>query len=171
MAQNGKRLRGSPGPRAEPCRSIWQLLMTRPLVRRATSPRSSCRRPIRPLNGPTRCEGRRSRLRRQLSYRREAWDYHGCRGIARHPAGRGRRLADHDRADRSLLWHQACMAGRRHPPMARPPTSIGWSTSRGSRRMCRSSTNRSAKMARSRAMTSSTTRCKTSYTCPAGKTC
>ena len=48
------------------------------------------------------------------------------------------------------------------PPMARPPTSIGWSTSRGSRRMCRSSTNRSAKMARSRAMTSSTTRCKTS---------
>ena len=32
----------------------------------------------------------------------------------------------------------------------------------GSRRMCRSSTNRSAKMARSRAMTSSTTRCKTS---------
>ncbi len=29
---------------------------------------------------------------------------------------------------------------------ARPPTSIGWSTSRGSRRMCRSSTNRSAKI-------------------------
>ena len=48
------------------------------------------------------------------------------------------------------------------PPMARPPTSIGWSTSRGSRRMCRSSTNRSAKTARSRARTSSTTRCKTS---------
>ena len=39
-----------------------QLLMTPPLVRRATSPRSSCRRPpgYQPLNGPTRCEGRRS---------------------------------------------------------------------------------------------------------------
>ena len=55
------------------------------------------------------------------------------------------------------------------PPMARPPTSIGWSTSRGSRRMCRSSTNRSAKMARSRAMTSSTTRCKNTLYMPGGQ--
>ena len=41
-------------------------------------------------------------------------DHHGCRGFARHPAGRGRRVADDDRANRGLLWHQARMARGRH---------------------------------------------------------
>src|SRR5271166_1016677 len=50
------------------------------------------------------------RIRQQLSRRRKVWDYHGCRSFARHPAGRGRCLADDDRTDRSLLRHQTQMA-------------------------------------------------------------
>ena len=50
------------------------------------------------------------RLRRQLSHRREVRDYHGCRGFPGHSAGRGWRITDDDRADRSQLWHQARMA-------------------------------------------------------------
>src|SRR5882672_10258387 len=42
--------------------------------------------------------------------------------------------------------------------MAQPPTSIGSSTSRGSRRMSRSSTSRSVRMAPSRETTSCSTR-------------
>ena len=51
---------------------------------------------------------------------------------------------------------------RRTAPMVRPPTSIGWPMSRGSRRMSQSSTNRSVRTARSRARTSTTTRYATS---------
>ena len=47
---------------------------------------------------------------------------------------------------------------RRIPPMAQPPTSTGWSTSRGSHRMSRSSTSRSATTGHSIGKTSRSTR-------------
>src|SRR5260370_26967300 len=52
-----------------------------------------------------RCDARTGvfRLLRQLSDRREVWRHHGCRSLARHPPGRGRRGEDDDRADAGAL--------------------------------------------------------------------
>ena len=46
-----------------------------------------------------------------------------CRSFARHPAGRGRCLADDDRTDRSLLRHRTQMARGGQRLWIRPPTS------------------------------------------------
>ena len=52
-------------------------------------------------------------------------DHHGCRGFARHPAGRGRRIADDDRADRSTALASSQNGSRRTPPMVQRP-NLNW---------------------------------------------
>jgi len=97
------------------------------------------------------------RLRQQLSHRREVRDHHGCRG------SRAIRQAEVGAAQTMIERTEACFGIKPEwlaadTAYAQPPTSTGWSTSKGSRRMSPLSTNLNAMMGHSIEKTSRSTR-------------